>query len=93
MILEDIIDGKQREKLKSTIPITGLNIVVQLGYMLDSLLAPLENVKEPTDEMVLECIFVQAVTWSLDAGLPEDTRLKFDKQFKYWSTMQTLDDK
>jgi dynein heavy chain, axonemal len=93
MILEGIIDGKQGEKLKSIIPLTGLNMVAQLGHMLDSLLAPLENVKEPTDEIVLECIFVQAVTWSLGAGLPEDPRLKFDKQLKYWSAMQTVDDK
>ena len=68
-------------------------MVVQLGYMLDSLLAPLENVKEPTDELVLECIFMEAVVWSLGAGLPEEPRLRFDKQLKYWSAMQTVDDK
>ena len=66
MIIEGIIDGKQGEKLKAIIPLTNLNMCVQLGYMLDSLLAPLENVKEPTDELILECIFIQVYTFFKD---------------------------
>jgi dynein heavy chain len=88
-----VVDGKQGDRLKGIINITNLNMVVQLSFMLESLLMPLENNKEPTNEMVLECIFVQALYWSMGASLVEDSRIKFDKQLKYWSTMQTIDDK
>lgn len=93
MILDGTLDGKQGERLKIIIPLTGLNMIVQLGFMLDSLLMPYENVKEPMEDMVIECIFVQALYWSLGSGLVEDSRIKFDRQLKYWSTMQTIDDK
>ena len=93
MIVEGIVDGKQGDKLKAIIPLTPLNMVVQLGYMLEALLAPYETNKESMDEQVLECVFIEAMYWSLGAGLPEDARLKFDKQLKYWSAMQTIDDK
>jgi dynein heavy chain, axonemal len=93
MIIEGIIDGKQGERLKQIVPLTNLNMVVQLGYMLDSLLAPFETVKEPLDDLILECIFIISLYWSLGAGLVEESRTLFDKQLKYWSAMQTCEDK
>jgi dynein heavy chain len=68
-------------------------MIVQLAFMLESLLLPTENNKEPMDEIALECVFIQALYWSMGAGLIEDGRIKFDKQLKYWSTMQTVEDK
>lgn len=67
-------------------------MIAQLAQMLDSLLLPYENNKEPLDEMVLECVFIQALYWSMGACLLEDGRIKFDKQLKYWSTMQSIED-
>ena len=54
----------------------------QLAYMLDSLL-----VREITDYDVMECFFLQALYWSLGAGLLEDGRVKFDAQVKYLASM------
>ena len=92
MIIDGTIDGKQGERLKTIIPLTALNMIVQLSYLLDSMLLPYENSKEPMEEVVLECVFVQGLYWSLGAGLPEDARIKFDKQLKYWSTMQSIEE-
>eukprot|EP00731_Ephydatia_muelleri_P035324 Em0114g8a len=39
IILEGIVDGRQGEKLKAIVPQTNLNLVSQLCYMLDALLA------------------------------------------------------
>ena len=93
MIVEGIIDGKQGERLKSIINLTGLNMLTQLCLMLDSLLMPFESAKEPLEDMILECFFIEAAYWSLGAGLIEESRVKFDKQLKYWSAMTIADDK
>ena len=60
--------------------------VRQLAYMLDSLL-----VREIQEYDVMECFFLQALYWSLGAGLQEDGRLKFDAQVKYLASMPTKD--
>ena len=52
--------------------------------MLDALL-----VKEYTDTNVIEAIFLQAMYWSLGAGLLEDGRVKFDNYVKYLASMPT----
>lgn len=59
MIVDGIIDGKQGERMKTIIGLTALNMVSQLTFMLDSMLLPFENHKEPMDENVLECVFIQ----------------------------------
>lgn len=92
MIVEGIVDGKQGEKLRSIVFQNPLNMVVQLGYMLSSLLMPYENAKEPLEDALLECVFLEALYWSLGASLIEDSRVKFDKQIKYWSAMPTFED-
>jgi dynein heavy chain, axonemal len=93
MIIDGIIDGKPGERMKAIIPLTGLNMVTQLSFMLDSLLMPFENSKESFEDIILECIFIQALYWSLGASLSEQNRVKFDKQLKYWSGMQSIEDK
>ncbi len=54
--------------------------------MLDSLLD-----KEYTDTDVLEALFLQALCWSLGAGLLEDGRVKFDNYVKYLASLPTND--
>jgi len=54
--------------------------------MLDSLL-----VKEYTSSDVIEALFLQALYWSLGAGLLEDGRVKFDNYVKYLASMPTND--
>ena len=93
MILEGTVDGKQGERLKAIIPLTDLNMISQLGFMLDSILLPYEAVKEPFENLIIECIFVQCLYWSLGAGLIEESRIKFDKQVKYYSSMGVVEEK
>lgn len=60
--------------------------------MLDSLLQPYENVSEPLEDMMYTCYFLQALYWSLGAGLTEQGRIAFDTQVKYISSMSTVDE-
>ena len=87
MIVEGIVDGKQGERMKTIVPLTNLNMVTQLSMLLDSLL---EN--EQTDFDILEAIFLQALYWSLGAGLLEDGRTRFDNYVKNMASMPTKDE-
>lgn len=60
--------------------------VTQLTNMLDSLL-----VKEVPEFEALEAFFLQAIYWSLGAGLIEDARIKFDTYVKYLASLTTVD--
>ena len=53
-ILEGVLDGRQGEKLKTIVPLTNLNMVTQLAFMLDSFLE-----KEVTEQPILEAYFIQ----------------------------------
>ena len=86
MILEGMIDGKQGERLKTIVPLTNLNMVTQLSNMLVSLLD-----KEITEFGVMEAYFLQALYWSVGAGLLEDGRVKFDAQVKYLASLTLKD--
>ena len=55
--------------------------------MLDSLL---EKELQEADE--LEAVFLQALYWSIGAGLLEDGRIKFDQQVKGLAAMQNVND-
>ncbi|XP_077995609.1 dynein axonemal heavy chain 10-like isoform X2 [Glandiceps talaboti] len=87
MIIEGIVDGRQGQKMKTIIPLTNLNLVTQLCYMLDSLLT--RDMGEPDE---LECFFLQALYWSVGAGLLEDGRIKFDGFVKYLASMSAKQD-
>uniref|UniRef100_A0A1I8GN74 Dynein heavy chain 10, axonemal n=1 Tax=Macrostomum lignano TaxID=282301 RepID=A0A1I8GN74_9PLAT len=84
MIIEGIVDGKQGEKLKMIIPLTNLNIVIQLCYMLDALL-----VKETDKNDVIEAFFLQALYWGLGGALVEEGRVKLDQYVKYICSMSS----
>ncbi|OWK54873.1 Dynein heavy chain 10, axonemal [Lonchura striata] len=81
MIIEGIVDGKQERKLKTIIPQTDLNMIVQLTVMLDALLV------QPENPDVLECFFLEALYCSLGASLLDAGRIKFDENVKRISCM------
>uniref|UniRef100_A0A674DLM6 Dynein axonemal heavy chain 10 n=1 Tax=Salmo trutta TaxID=8032 RepID=A0A674DLM6_SALTR len=84
MIVEGIVDGKQVEKLKTIVPQTDLNMVMQLSMMLDALLET-----EVYDADVLECFFLEALYCSLGACLLDNRRAKFDDFVKKLSSLTT----
>ncbi len=61
--------------------------------MLDSILAPFDTVKEPLENTVLECIFIQCLYWSLGASLIEESRQVFDTQCKYIAAVSIVDER
>ncbi|KAI7812536.1 putative dynein heavy chain 10 [Triplophysa rosa] len=87
MIVDGIVDGKQTEKLKTVIPQTDLNMVMQLTVMLDSLL---ENADLSSEE--LECYFLEALYCSLGASLLDKGRQKFDDFIKKLSSLNSVHD-
>ncbi|XP_051490092.1 dynein axonemal heavy chain 10 [Apus apus] len=87
LIVEGIVDGKQRARLKTIVPQTDLNMVVQLTVMLEALV-----VVRPHDPDVLECFFLEALYFSLGATLLDAERIKFDENVKRISCMPTVHD-
>ncbi|XP_052412947.1 dynein axonemal heavy chain 10 [Carassius gibelio] len=87
MIVDGIVDGKQTEKLKTVIPQTDLNMVMQLTVMLESLL---ENEDFISEE--LECYFLEALYCSLGACLLDKGRQKFDEFIKKLSSLSSVND-
>ncbi|XP_058707745.1 dynein axonemal heavy chain 10 [Poecile atricapillus] len=85
MIIEGIVDGKQERKLKTIIPQTDLNMIVQLTVMLDVLLV------KPENPDVLECFFLEALYCSLGASLLDAGRIKFDENVKRISCMTIVE--
>ncbi|NWU42756.1 DYH10 protein, partial [Hylia prasina] len=81
MIVEGIVDGKQERKLKTIVPQTDLNMIVQLTMMLNVLLV------QPENPDVLECFFLEALYCSLGASLLDAGRIKFDENVKRISCM------
>ncbi len=60
--------------------------------MLESLLQPYETSSEALDDSVYICYFLQALYWSLGAGLTEPSRVTFDAQVKYLASMTAIDE-
>ncbi|GFS12625.1 dynein heavy chain 10, axonemal [Elysia marginata] len=89
LVVEGVQDGRQGEKMKTIVPLTNLNMVNQLSQMLTCLLT--KEVPEPAE---LEAYFLQALIWSVGAGLLEDGRAKFDGYVKYLASLtQVQEDK
>lgn len=44
------------------------------------------------DDSIYTCFFLQALYWSLGAGLIEPARIKFDAQVKYLASMTSVDE-
>jgi dynein heavy chain len=60
--------------------------------MLESLLQPYESSSEALDDSIYICYFLQALYWSLGAGLTEPARVIFDSQVKYLASMTSVDE-
>lgn len=60
--------------------------------MLESLLQPHDTASEPLDDLIYTCYFLQALYWSLGAGLIESARIVFDAQVKYLASMTSVDE-
>ncbi|XP_064322361.1 dynein axonemal heavy chain 10 [Phalacrocorax carbo] len=86
MIVEGTVDGRHGERLKTIVPQTDLNMVVQLTVMLEAL------VVQPDDPDVLECFFLEALYSSLGAALIDAGRMKFDENVKRISCMSVVHD-
>uniref|UniRef100_A0A8C2U8V4 Dynein axonemal heavy chain 10 n=1 Tax=Coturnix japonica TaxID=93934 RepID=A0A8C2U8V4_COTJA len=86
LIIEGVVDGKQEQRLKTIVPQTDLNMIVQLTVMLEALL------EQSADADVLECFFLEALYFSLGASLLDAGRMKFDKHIKRISCMSTVND-
>lgn len=86
LILEGIEGGRQGEKLRSILPLTNLNLITQLCYMLDALLPTPKPSAGASGggggfglgPALLECYYLTALYWSLGASLVEESRVKFD---------------
>ncbi|KAL0979348.1 hypothetical protein UPYG_G00183960 [Umbra pygmaea] len=87
MIVDGVVDGKHGEKLKTIVPQTDLNMVVQLSMVLDALLET-----EDSDDDVLEAFFLEALYCSLGACLLDKGRAKFDDFIKKLSCLSTVHD-
>uniref|UniRef100_A0A8C9TU55 Dynein axonemal heavy chain 10 n=1 Tax=Scleropages formosus TaxID=113540 RepID=A0A8C9TU55_SCLFO len=85
MIVDGIVDGKQGEKLKTVVPQTDLNMVMQLSMMLDALLETRE-----VGTGVLECYFLEALYCSLGGTLLDHGRQKFDEFIKRLSNFSMV---
>jgi hypothetical protein len=60
--------------------------------MLESLLQPYDASSDPLDDAIYNCFFLQALYWSLGAGLTEPARIVFDAQVKYLASMNSVDE-
>ena len=84
-IFEGKIGDATKEPLKTIIPLTDLSMVKQLTRILDALLE--DEIMEQPDES--ECVFIQALCWSLGAGLIENDRIKFDAFLRKLTSLLT----
>ncbi|XP_028270606.1 dynein heavy chain 10, axonemal isoform X2 [Parambassis ranga] len=87
MIVDGIVNGKQVQKLKTVVPQTDLNMVIQLCLTLDALLE-----SESSSDEVMECYFLEALYCSLGASLLESGRIRFDEFIKNLSCLTTVHD-
>ncbi|XP_037090995.1 dynein heavy chain 10, axonemal-like [Pollicipes pollicipes] len=88
LILEGLIEGRQEAKLHTIVPLTNLNMVVQLASMIDALV----GAGEPCPEDQLEPVFLQALYWSLGAGLEDADRVRFNDLIRDCANMPGLAD-
>lgn len=87
------VDGTlQVEPLKTIVPQTELNMMVQLCTMLNALLPHEKKDKTVYDDDVIECVFVQCLYLSFGASLVDDSRNKFDEFVKRLNPMMAVQD-
>ncbi|CAF4829118.1 unnamed protein product [Rotaria sp. Silwood1] len=93
-IYQGLTETGQRPRMKMIIPLTQVNIIVQLTKLLDSLFLPLIN-HEKKDQLqlnsdIIHAIFLQAFIWSFGASLKQEDRIILDRFIKYLSGLSTV---
>ncbi|KAJ0174233.1 hypothetical protein K1T71_010379 [Dendrolimus kikuchii] len=83
---------QQQTPLKTIVPQTPLNLVVQLCYMISGLLPNREDPNEEIDRTVVECVFMVSMYNSLGASIVDDGRFDFDKYIKKACPMMLVED-
>ncbi|XP_015836813.2 dynein axonemal heavy chain 10 [Tribolium castaneum] len=95
-VLEGTVANKQVPPLKTVIPQSGLNMITQLCFMIDSVYPqPVEDTRDPEEEVdsdLLESIFLYCVYNSIGAALVADCRLEFDEFVKSQCSMIKQED-
>ncbi|EKX52600.1 hypothetical protein GUITHDRAFT_157080 [Guillardia theta CCMP2712] len=86
-VMLGLIFGEYEPRPKLVLPLTNLNLVVALCFMLSALLQEAED----PEAKELEAIFVACLTWSLGSALHEDSRKRFDAHLKKLSGMSGSD--
>ncbi|KAF7265371.1 hypothetical protein GWI33_021219 [Rhynchophorus ferrugineus] len=85
-VMEGTLGNRQVAPLKTVIPQTGLNMITQLGYIIDAIYPqPEEDTRDPEEEVDLDlinAIFVTALYNSVGAALIDSCRLEFDDYMK-----------
>ena len=71
-MLEGLLDGEYQPRPKQVVPLTSLQMVTQLTFLLTYMLVsdgpPLVEFSE------LEAVFIMCLTWSVGASLVADSR-------------------
>ncbi|KAL4712607.1 hypothetical protein ACJJTC_007202 [Scirpophaga incertulas] len=83
---------QQQTPLKTIVPQTPLNLVMQLCYMISGLLPNSENSNDEIDKTVVECVFMVSMYNSLGAAIVDDGRFDFDKYIKKACPMMLVED-
>lgn len=91
------IGPQQVTPLKTIIPQTGLNMVTQLCNMLDAIYpVPVDEdgpiQQEEYDESLIECVFLEAIYYSLGACLTSECQEDFDVFIKKLCPMMPMED-
>ncbi|XP_049816413.1 dynein axonemal heavy chain 10 [Schistocerca nitens] len=91
-IHEGVFGYDQFAPLKTMIPQTPLNMVVQLCYVLEALIPVPDETHPPVMEELLESLFIEALYCSLGATLLSEGMEQFDDYVKKQSGILTLED-
>ncbi|XP_045502201.1 dynein axonemal heavy chain 10 [Colias croceus] len=83
---------QQQTPLKTIVPQTPLNLVVQLCYMISGLLPNREDSNEEIDRTVVECVFMISMYNSLGAAIVDNGRMDFDNYVKKACPMMLVED-
>ncbi|CAF0910630.1 unnamed protein product [Adineta ricciae] len=93
LIYQGITDTERRPRMKMIVPLTSVNIIVQLTKLLDFLfLSLMNNDKKNQIQLtadVIHAIFLQAMAWSFGACLKQEDRITVDGFIKYLSGLPT----
>jgi dynein heavy chain len=96
MFLKGTVANKQVPPLKTVIPQSGLNMITQLCYMINSVYPqPQEDTRDPEEEVdaeLIEAIFIYCIYNSVGAALVADCRFDFDEFVKSQCSLLKQDD-